>query len=411
MRIAHAVQSGVRGLGIGEGELSPRRLYTMVMSPSVILHVMVVLVLSIEGLGAYMTPLRGRGLRARMFLQGGTEAAHHGHEWTSQLSSSPEFPDAIREVVQGALAGRDASAFNLAVFFVNSVYDYQSVDYTTIFTAIKEAAPGVTHVVGCTTGGVIGPLDSSRPMDPSEVEARASLSLTLGSMGKDVLVKSVRLSAEDIAAYMADETRTVLASRATRDSGGGGEGERGVTMLFSSEGAKTDLAQLVGKMASREGHRIFGGVASGVTTLHMPKIFVTSFEGGGDGGSGPGSGARLLKFDSGVVGLSFAGNVGLQTVVTRSCLPVGPVYNVAACRGQEILSLMPVLTSPTPTAMELAESTAAAPTGVEEGTQPLVQLGNVIAALESTDKDSADALKRELLGGLATGMHVPRFCL
>mgnify|MGYP001945313524 CR=1 FL=1 len=320
--------------------------------------------------------------------------------WVSQLSTNPTLSNAIDEVVTSLAVRADQAAldghgFDLAIFFVNSVYDYQSVDYSTIHAAIRQAVPSVTHIMGCTTGGVVGPLDTHKAMEATEVEARAGLTITLGCVGEDVKIRPVRLEPEDIDAYVADGQRTVLGGHIL----GHGEGEGGVTMLLSSEAAKANLSRVAGTMNRREKHKVFGGVASSVTTLHMPKVFITSEKDEGE---------TLFKFNTGLVGLSFSGNIDVHTVMARSCQPVGAVYHIASATGTDILSLIPVVGSTPALASaggipELAESTPAAPVGVVEGTQPLVQLDRVITALEIQDRDSANALKRELLVGIAPG--------
>jgi FIST N domain len=108
-----------------------------------------------------------------------------------------------------------------------------------------------------------------------------------------------------------------------------------VVLLFATEQAKPNLAQFVTSFGERENVEVLGAVASSVTSLHIPRVFLAT-------ASASGSVAPVERYSSGVAGLVLKGNVCVETVVARSCLPVGPTFTVKEVAGpgnREILTM------------------------------------------------------------------------
>eukprot|EP01041_Mallomonas_annulata_P005863 gene5863-11839_t len=284
-----------------------------------------------------------------------------GINWTSGLSTNTDLDMAIDEIIdltQKKMA--DTSKFSMALFFVSSVYETTTYKHSLINDKLKSRMPGLKTIIGCTTGAVIGPLDPGSSFEPSEIEGRAAIGITFVELN-DVDSKVIRLDSNEIRSYISGESDNVMNS-ASSDS---------VNLVFATESAKSSLGNFATKLKQREGVDSFGVVASGVTSLHFPKIFstVNNAEEG------------LVKFTDGLLLLSLSGNIRATTVVARSCLPVGGVFRVLEADGNEILQMARVVDGVTSS----------------EALPPLVQLD---AVLSDIPEAQSDALKRELLMGV-----------
>lgn len=242
--------------------------------------------------------------------------------WSSAISINNDLVESIEEVSASAAIDKDVSSFNVAIFFVSSIYEQASYSYTSIFDGLKKKFPSLKIVLGCTAGSLVGPL---KPFDePVEVESRASLALMLAHFDDDVSTTTFRLDPDDISSYLSNGKLSVdkLPQSLTSDS---------VTFLFATENAKSNLADLVTKLRVDTQSSVFGAVASSVTALQMPKLFLYE--------DGSLTSSEFEKFNTGVVGLVLSGNVCVQTVAARSCLPVGPIFDVTESKGTEIFAL------------------------------------------------------------------------
>lgn len=284
--------------------------------------------------------------------------------WTSSISTNDNLDQAIDEAI--AAATLDSTLpYNVALFFVSSIYEASAFQYQAIFKSIHEKLPSVTHVIGCTTGAVIGPF--ARAEEPLEVEARSSISIMLANIdeSQDITAETVQMSLEQVISYI--ESGTKLPESSSSPPGSSGSDGK-VLFLMATDTVKSRLSDLVTSLETKEGITAFGAVASSVTSLHTPKVFISTDRG------------PMQKLTSGLVGLYLKGDIAVETIVARSCKPIGPLFSVKESNGREIMSL-----------------SMAGPDGVGEPEPPLVQLDKVLNMLPPAQ---ADALKRELLIGL-----------
>ena len=116
----------------------------------------------------------------------------------------------------------------------------------------------------------------------------------------------------------------------------------------------------------------------------MPKLFLSS-AGTGD----------FEKYNNGIIGITLSGNVSTQSVIARSCLPVGPVFSVEEVKGIFVSLLSHPLTY---SLTRLLGREIIGLRNLDDGTlaPPLVQLEQV---LETITTEQSYLLKRELLIG------------
>ncbi len=274
--------------------------------------------------------------------------------WTCLLSTNQDLDAAVAEAIEGIDGSQD---YNMAIFYVSSIYEASAFKYKTIFEQLQEKIPSIKVVLGSTTGTVIGP--TSPYAEPVELEGRAGFSLTLGKFEDDVDVSSFSLSKEQMIEYIKDDRVRVRADKGT---------DKTPVMLFTTEQCKPYLSDFINQLETREGGEAFGAIASSVTSLHQPKVFMAS----GD------IGEKWERFSAGTVGLVLSGNIEVKTLSARSCLPVGPVYEVRERDGKDIITLVP------------AGGT------LNDRLSPLEALDYVI---KTTTYDYSEALKRDLLVG------------
>ncbi len=300
-----------------------------------------------------------RGLRSLSTLS----MASDSMKWKSMISSDQDLEAASREILSTLESMESIKDYNVALFYISSVYESSSFKYDILFDQLKTAVPGLKVVLGCTTGAPIGaPAPFATPI---EIEARAGLSLLLGNVGDDVKVSSFQVDKQAMIEYSRSFDQSLLKDKA----------DDGVVIMFATEMVKPQLPQFIEKIEKEEKSKILGAFASTVTSLHTPKIFIKDYTDNSE--------SAFDKYTIGAVGVSLTGNVDLQTVVARSCLPVGPIFDVIDRQGREILTM----SNPDKR-------------NTEEYTYPLVALDEV---LKNIPFDQSEALKRELLVGVVTG--------
>ena len=174
-----------------------------------------------------------------------------------------------------------------------------------------------------------------------------------------------------------------------------------MTLLLATESVKNDLSEIgnvvnlltyslshsltiVSKIKTKLNTDVFGAVASSVTSLHMPKLFLSSADNG-----------DFEKYNNGIIGITLSGNVSTQSVIARSCLPVGPVFSVEEVNGIFVYLLSHPLTY---SLTCLLGREIIGLRNLDDGTlaPPLVQLEQV---LETITTEQSYLLKRELLIG------------
>mmetsp|Transcript_28210 Transcript_28210/g.40169 ORF Transcript_28210/g.40169 Transcript_28210/m.40169 type:complete len:928 (+) Transcript_28210:19-2802(+) len=288
------------------------------------------------------------------------------------LALDPDLNVAVKQIIDKASAeeGLIKSA-QVVMFFVSSLYEATAFSYDIIFEALKQYLPGATHIIGCTTGCPVGPIEPYG--EPSEIEARASLSVVLASLGSEVSPAMFSMSTESIRKYCKSPDDNIISYDRETSS------DNEVVFMLATEDTRPQLSDLMCGLEKRgrSSGGVVGAVASSVTTLHKPKLFIAQWSGN--------EWAKYDKLTSGVVGLALKGNIALQTVLARSCVPVGPMFEVKEANKREIMSLkMAPFHSDDPVASSVTSS-------------PLEQLDAVLKALPT---DQSYSLKRELLVGM-----------
>jgi small ligand-binding sensory domain FIST len=205
-------------------------------------------------------------------------------QWASALSSLPSLYkalDACVSEIQAQLAGRSA---DLVIAFISPGF---SGNFQWIAPFIAERLPSGIFL-GCTGGGIIG--------GGQEVESIPSLALVAASLpGVDLY--PFYISPRDIPDLDSRPDRWVQALRIP-------EGVQPDFILLSDGQRITDLLQ---GMDFAFPHRAkIGGLVSGARYLFgQEKIY-----------------------SEGSVGVGFAGNIVLDTVVAQGCRPIGPSFKI-----------------------------------------------------------------------------------
>ena len=296
--------------------------------------------------------------------------------WKSVVSTNPDLYEAITEIATTASANDPASGkYNVAIFYTSSLYEASAYRYDTMFATLKQSMPSMTILIGCTAGAVVGPVGDPWG-EPSEVEARASISVTFAAVEGDIEASMFYVDADGISSYIKDKSagKTVLPAATTPAGSSADAGT--LTLLFATEQAKNSIGQFVTSLGDKEGVEVFGAVASSVTSLHVPRVYIATSAGA----------AGMQRYSTGVAGLVLRGNVCVQTVIARSCLPVGPLFSVTEVAGPTGREIMAVKRETT----DDDASTSVA-------RSPLEQLDDV---LNEIPNDLSYSLKRELLVGL-----------
>ncbi len=167
---------------------------------------------------------------------------------------------------------------------------------------LQQAFPGAV-VIGSLGAGVLG--------EGMEYEGVAAIA-ALGAVLPGVELRPFHL---DRALIGADEDIAVAVAEAV------GDDLKGLMVL--SDPYTFDLAEALPAIdAACPGVPVFGAQASGAASPGPHELFLRDRVHGG-----------------GVVGLGFAGDVSVRTVVAQGCRPVGPPMFVTACRGNRILEL------------------------------------------------------------------------
>ena len=183
--------------------------------------------------------------------------------------------------------------------------------------------------------------------------------MTLGKFDGDKDFSSFTMTKDQMIEYIRDEKVHVRPDKSSITA---------PVMLFATEQCKIHLSDFIDHLEMREGGQAFGAIASSVTSLHQPKVFAAS----GDIENTWG------KLSSGMVGLVLSNNIEVKTLCARSCLAVGPVYEVVERAGKDVLTLVPAGGSR------------------NDRLSPLEALDYVI---KTAPNDYSEALKRDLLVG------------
>ena len=269
--------------------------------------------------------------------------------WVSAVSSQSDLQTAVNEVLQQVKTKHDLSTYHTALFFVSSAYEAAAFPYDLITEAIAAQAPNIQHIVGCTTGGVIGAEDVRVSQQPIEIENRASLSiLLLNGLCTAQVTHYDAATVEDLA------NRTDIQSSANIQTG--------LSFILATDSTKPHLTRFMNQLSysDESSFDCFGAFASSVSSYHKPKLFTYSRDS-----------QRLERFTEGLVVFNLIGKLKANFFIAKSCVPMGPMFEVTSTVGNEILTI---------------QRYNASSSNTEEALPPLVQLDRILQECSPTEK-------------------------
>lgn len=291
---------------------------------------------------------------SRMHMSGA-----HADMFASAVSVNSDLQEAAKEVAASMKTLAAVDKYVSAVVFVSSAYEGAACQYEDILESLLAHMPSIVTAIGCTTGATVG-MSGGLPV---ETENKASLSVLL------IKESHVQLSVQRFEQSQVEE----MVSHAATSTG---SETRGVRLMLSTDAVKPYLTSFMNRLSADTGvSDMFGGFASGVSSYHKPKVFMYA----------KGQTDRLERFTDGAVALSLLGDVRVDLFVARSCVPVGPMFEIGVRKGKEIMGLKRY-----------------DGTGTSDAEPPLVQLESVLAEVTPMERYG---LTRELL--LATVAHSP----
>ena len=199
--------------------------------------------------------------------------------WKSIVSTNPDLQEAIVEIIAAVKNDPSSSKYNLAMFFTSTIYEATAFRYDNMFETLAKSMPSMKIMIGCTAGAVVGPVvgDTTKG-EPVEVEARASIGVTFAALDDDIEASTFYVDADEMANYIKDKNSKPVLPAA--HSAAASSAEAGsLALLFATEQAKPNVAQFVTAMGDKEGVEVFGAVASAVTSLHIPRVYIATAEG------------------------------------------------------------------------------------------------------------------------------------
>jgi small ligand-binding sensory domain FIST len=278
---------------------------------------------------------------------------------------------------------------DVAIVVASSLYDEPSRIVPLLLGAVKHLGAkgegggrrcydGVRHVVGNTAGGVIGSIvrDGSGGEDGSggtlacdarESEGAPALSVTFALL-PDVEIRTFRLAGGrdcnapsfdprpdgiegwrrdvGLGGFARDDDDDDIDERDARDANEDGDGGGPIFMVVPSPAYQNDIDEFMYGLRCAFPHgKIFGGIASTVSSLSRARVFAYSEkEAASIGGVGRGGGITSSisysytsssipehsSYGDGCVGLAMYGDVRVDTMIAQGAKPVGGVYRVVA---------------------------------------------------------------------------------
>uniref|UniRef100_A0A7S2LEG4 indole-3-glycerol-phosphate synthase n=1 Tax=Skeletonema marinoi TaxID=267567 RepID=A0A7S2LEG4_9STRA len=278
---------------------------------------------------------------------------------TGYSTNPTSLTTAIEEATTAALASLPTATdlqykIDLAIVSTSSLYDEPMSSIVPNIIKVIEASSGLygytglNHLVGCTAGGVIGSRattanassespsdDNKRECSPYEAEASPAISVTLALL-PNVDITTFHVDGEDVPEFDgglfqqefggSDGTevwkRLVgLGSSSNDDDASDKDSTDPIFMMIPSPAFQNNLDDfLSGLQYAYPNGQTFGGIASTVSSLSRARLFCYS-----DGGNNSGN-----VHGNGCVGVSFKGDIQVDTMISQGAKPVGGVYRVVA---------------------------------------------------------------------------------
>jgi len=236
------------------------------------------------------------------------QSNRHNNLWKSAIGVHSDLNYAVQEALDSISNNNsDNNDHNatLAIVFVSSIYEASAFSYNIILDNIKMKLPSIKHVIGCTTGCPIGGYQPFAP--PIEMESRASVSILLANLDDhDIQSSLFNMSTESIKEYI-NQSSTLTSIQSTESSTPSSikstlsttpykairatpnksikendmhlsSSSSAVSLIFATESTKSNLAEFLTAFEDNEDVQSVGAVASSVTTLHTPKVFISSWD-------------------------------------------------------------------------------------------------------------------------------------
>ena len=265
----------------------------------------------------------------------------------SILSTDVDLRCAIQRAVDEIAKTCDKKQNMLAIFFVSSIYEDSEDPYSIIYDYITAKLPQVSHIIGCTTGCPVGSTASFA--EPSELESRAGIALTVVSLGssEDVHASLFRLSADDLTTTDSASSDICIAPHFANQLS---NVKSGVAFMLAANSVNGRLTPFLSCLKETHYVKGFGAMASSVSSLVNPKLFMAAIKAkaesatdhSGDSNTLLTDGGNLSnweKYSDGLVGLLLTGNIDVELVSARSSLPVGPKYQITRTEKNEIFEM------------------------------------------------------------------------
>ena len=199
--------------------------------------------------------------------------------WKSVVSTNPDLQEAIAEITAAVKNDPGSSKYNLAMFFTSTIYEATAFRYDDMFETLAKSMPSMKIMIGCTAGAVVGPVvGDATKSEPVEVEARASIGVMFAALNDDIEASAFYVDADEMANYIKDKNSKPVLPKATSAAASSAEAGS-LALLFATEQAKPNVAQFVTAMGDKEGVEVFGAVASAVTSLHIPRVYIATADG------------------------------------------------------------------------------------------------------------------------------------
>ena len=293
--------------------------------------------------------------------QSSTISDNRPQAFATGYSTNPtSLTTAIEEATAAALSSLPPATdlqykIDLAIVSTSSLYDEPMSSIVPNVLKVIEASSGLygytglNHLVGCTAGGVIGSRtntanalsesssdNNQRECTPYEAEAAPAISVTLALL-PNVDITTFHVNGEDVPEFDGglfqrefggrDSTevwkRLVGLGSSSNDDDKAGDKDNNdpIFMMIPSPAFQNNLDDFMsGLQYAYPNGQTFGGIASTVSSLARARLFCYS-DGGNDSGT---------VYGSGCVGVSFQGDIRVDTMIAQGAKPVGGVYRVVA---------------------------------------------------------------------------------
>ena len=139
---------------------------------------------------------------------------------------------------------------------------------------LRKNLPKGCNILGCTTGGAVGPLEADISNPPAECEARLSIGVILSKLGgkndKNVSVCRFSMDKNAIQEYVTDKTKRI---QPTSD-GDNMDDKKAISFMFAAESSKPVLSQFLSTLSERENVEPFGALRREYRVLILRKFLL-----------------------------------------------------------------------------------------------------------------------------------------